>query len=282
MCLYPNYISNSGTFIGYREYQPFGSFPVPCGHCVECLQDKANEWSYRVMREYSLLNCVGCVLTLTYDNEHLPFDGSVSRRDFQLFLKRLRKSIDPVKIRYFGCGEYGTNNKRPHYHIVILGWEPFDLVFVKRSLKNTTLYRSPTVEKLWGKGIVGVAEVNAESVKYSAKYMQKLYFDNTCDLTPPFLSMSTHPGFGAFEALDRVANDSIYVNGFRKKVPRYYLKVAERAGIDLTALKEKRIQMAEVMSEIKNESLQKCRKKFQDKIEFDQIFKKHIHNYIEE
>lgn len=281
MCLYPNYISKSGAFIGYKEKQPIDSFPVPCGHCVECLQDKANEWSYRVMREYALYNSIGCVLTLTYDNEHLPVDGSVSRRDFQLFLKRLRKSIDPVKIRYFGCGEYGTNNKRPHYHLVVIGWEPSDLVFVKKSKKNTILYRSPTVEKLWGQGIVGVAEVNAESVKYSAKYLQKLYFDETSGLTKPFLAMSTHPGFGAFEALERVSTDSIYLNGVRKKVPRYYLKVAERAGIDLSALKEKRIQMADVMSEIKNDNLKQRRKKLEDKIFFDQIYKKLIDNDIE-
>lgn len=282
MCLYPNYITPSGKFVGYHEFGYDSCFAVPCGHCVECMQDKANEWSYRVMREFDHCGRVGCVLTLTYDNNHLPADGCVSRRDLQLFLKRLRKYIQPIKVKYFGCGEYGTDNGRPHYHLVIIGWQPVDLFFVKKSKKNTHLYRSPTIDKIWQQGIAGVAQVTAESVKYSAKYLQKLFFDEHSGKIPPFLSMSTHPGFGAFEALERVATDSIYVNGYRRKVPRYYLKVAERAGVDLIEIKENRIKMAEVMKDIKSDSLLKRRKKFQDKIFLDTFSKKHIDNGLEE
>lgn len=287
MCLNPNFITDKGKFLGHPRFGYNSSidsglvFAVPCGHCVECLQDKANEWSYRVMREFEHCGRVGCVLTLTYDNNHLPFDGSVSRRDLQLFLKRLRKHIEPIRVRYFGCGEYGTNNGRPHYHLALIGWQPDDLLFVKKTKKNTYLYRSPTVDKLWQQGISGVAQVTAESVKYSAKYLQKLYFDETSGLTPPFLSMSTHPGFGAFEALERVKTDSIYVNGYRKKVPRYYLKVAERSGIDLSDIKETRIQTSKVMKDIKSDSLQKRRKKFQDKVFLDTVSKKYIDNGLE-
>ncbi len=141
-------------------------------------------------------------------------------------------------------------NGRPHYHLVVIGWQPDDLVFVKRSKKNTILYRSKTVEKLWGQGICSVADVTSDSVRYSAKYLQKLYFNETSGKTPPFLCMSTHPGFGAFEALERVKSDSVYVNGVRKKVPRYYLKVAEREGFDLSQLKENRIATAKIMAEV--------------------------------
>ena len=285
MCLYPNYLRN-GCFVGALP-KGFFSTPtnpletdvlVPCGKCVECLSQKALEWSYRVMREYEFYGRVGCVFSLTYDNAHLPCDGSVSRRDLQLFLKRLRKHIAPVKIRYFGCGEYGTLNGRPHYHLVVIGWQPDDLVFVKRSKKNTILYRSKTVEKLWSQGICAVADVTADSVRYSAKYLQKIYFDKTTGKTPPFLTMSTHPGFGAFEALDRVKSDSVYVNGVRKKVPRYYLKVAEREGVDLSELKEKRIATAKIMSEVVSDSLKVRRKKFEEKIRRDVSSKKHIDN----
>lgn len=285
MCLNPNYIRN-GVFVGALPKGFFSNptnpletdIPVPCGKCVECLSQKASEWSYRVMREFDFYGRVGCVLSLTYDNVHVPLDGSVNRRDLQLFLKRLRKYIEPVKIRYFGCGEYGTLNCRPHYHLVVIGWRPDDLVFVKRSKKNTILYRSKTVEKLWSQGICAVADVTADSVRYSAKYLQKLYFNETTGKTPPFLTMSTHPGFGAFEALDRVKSDSVYVNGVRKKVPRYYLKVAERNGVDLTELKEKRITTAKIMAEVVSDSVKVRRKKFEDKIYRDVSSKKHLDN----
>lgn len=281
MCLYPNYIRN-GCFVGWLRYPLESDVPVPCGKCVECLSQKASEWSYRVMREFEHVGRVGCVLSLTYDNAHLPADGSVIRRDFQLFLKRLRKSISPLKIRYFGCGEYGTLNGRPHYHLVVIGWQPDDLVFVKRSKKNTILYRSKTVEKLWSQGICAVADVTADSVRYSAKYLQKLYFNETSGKTPPFLTMSTHPGFGAFEALERVKSDSIYVNGVRKKVPRYYLKIAEREGVDLSELKEKRITTAKIMADVVGDSVKERRKKFEDKIYRDVLSKKYIDNFLEE
>ena len=280
MCLYPNYIRN-GIFVGYLSYALETDVPVPCGHCVECLSQKASEWSYRVMREYDFYGRIGCVLSLTYDNAHVPLDGSVNRRDLQLFLKRLRKHIEPVKIRYFGCGEYGTLNGRPHYHLVVIGWQPDDLVFVKRSKKNTILYRSKTVEKLWSQGICAVADVTADSVRYSAKYLQKLYFNETSGKTPPFLTMSTHPGFGAFEAIDRVKSDSVYVNGVRKKVPRYYLKVAEREGVDLTDLKEKRIATAKIMAEVVGDSVKERRKKFESKIYRDVFSKIYIDNQFD-
>jgi hypothetical protein len=30
-------------------------------------------------------------------------------------MKRLRKKISPLKIRFFHCGEYGDKTRRPHY-----------------------------------------------------------------------------------------------------------------------------------------------------------------------
>lgn len=280
MCLYPNFLRD-GRFVGGLSNPLETDVPVPCGQCVECLSEKASEWAYRVMREYEYYGRVGCVLTLTYDNDHISSDYSVSRSDLTKFIKRLRKFCGCVRIRYFGCGEYGTLNGRPHYHLVIIGWQPDDLVFVKRSKKNTILYRSKTVEQLWGQGICAVADVTSDSVRYSAKYLQKLYFNKTTGKTPPFLTMSTHPGFGAFEALDRVKSDSIYVKGVRKKVPRYYLKVAEREGVDLSELKENRIATSKIMAKVVSDSVKARRKKFEDKIGRDVFSKKHIDNNLQ-
>eukprot|EP01043_Picozoa_sp_COSAG02_P068353 COSAG02_NODE_11317_length_1749_cov_1.025455_4_plen_67_part_01 len=62
-----------------------------------------------------------CFITLTFSPEELNKRGnpdSLDVRDFQLFMKRLRKKHQH-KIRFFNCGEYGEKNQRPHYHALI-------------------------------------------------------------------------------------------------------------------------------------------------------------------
>lgn len=73
---------------------------VPCGRCPNCRSNKRQSWIYRLeceARQYPL----SLFVTLTYDDEHLPMEriGSdlfaeevpvVSKRDVQLFMKRLR------------------------------------------------------------------------------------------------------------------------------------------------------------------------------------------------
>ena len=61
-------------------------------------------------------------VTLTYADDQLPDGNSLCPEDVTKFLKRLRKRIDPVKIRYFLCGEYGEGStSRPHYHLILFG-----------------------------------------------------------------------------------------------------------------------------------------------------------------
>ena len=60
-------------------------------------------------------------LTLTFDDQHLPVDYSVSTRDMQLFIKKLRKQVQPKQVRFYLGAEYGDLNLRPHYHIILFG-----------------------------------------------------------------------------------------------------------------------------------------------------------------
>ena len=92
-------------------------FEVPCGHCIADRIAYSREWTVRLMHELDDWDRAGFV-TLTYDNEHLPCDGSISKDVMQKFLKRFRKRLDGAKIKYFLCGEYGDpkNTFRPHYH----------------------------------------------------------------------------------------------------------------------------------------------------------------------
>ena len=88
---------------------------VPCGQCIGCRLQKSLDWAVRCVHEKSLHE-ESSFVTLTYDDEHLPKNGSLVYRDFQLFMKRLRKEFAPTNIRFYMCGEYGETFSRPHYH----------------------------------------------------------------------------------------------------------------------------------------------------------------------
>lgn len=236
---------------------------VPCGHCIECLQQRSTEWSYRLAIE-SKSHEKNCFLTLTYNKYNLPSDKCVSRRELQLFVKRLRQEIKPIRVRFFGCGEYGKKRGRPHYHLVVFGWCPDDLFYLGKDKKGIVLYRSATVEKCWKKGFSSVAiEMTPEVLKYVAKYMQK----RPEGRDPPFVQMSNRPGIGYNGIDDRlVKSDKLYLNGRFIKLPRYYLKKLEERGIDLTELKERRKRRAETVAaeryvQIGNSSVQFAQKK---------------------
>ena len=56
-------------------------------------------------------------------------------------MKRLRKKLHPLKIRFFHCGEYGDKTRRPHYHALIFGYSFPDRKLFKKS-KSGDLYTS--------------------------------------------------------------------------------------------------------------------------------------------
>lgn len=245
MCLYPKTLVVTRKNLDYREV-----VQVNCGKCTECLQQRANEWAFRIMDECKQ-HSENCALTLTYDNEHLPVGGNVVKRDVQLFIKSLRKAVAPIRIRYFCCGEYGAQFLRPHYHILIFGWRPPDLYAFQRDKKNIMMYRSPMLEKIWKAGFSSVLEVTIETAKYCAKYMQKFNFlVQEKGLEPPFTLMSNRPGIG-FNAVNAecLTSDKIYHKGKSIKVPRYYLKVLERGGHDLTEFTNRRILKAQMVGD---------------------------------
>ena len=78
---------------------------IPCGQCIGCRLQKSLDWAVRCVHEKSLHE-ESSFVTLTYDDEHLPANGSLVYRDFQLFMKRYRK-ITGSGVRFLMCGEYG-------------------------------------------------------------------------------------------------------------------------------------------------------------------------------
>lgn len=182
-------------------------------------------------------------LTLTYSDDRLPAGGSLHYRDFQLFMKRLRKRFRPAKLRFFMCGEYGEQLSRPHYHAAVFGLDLRDLE-VWSVRQGNTLYRSPTLERLWPFGFVTVGAVTFESAAYIARYVVKKITGKRADehyqgREPEFIRMSLRPGIGAewlrrYQA-DVYTTDQVHCRGRSMKPPRYYDKKIRESDDDLAA-----------------------------------------------
>lgn len=127
-----------------------------CGCCMPCRVTKRQAWTLRIELE-AMLYADNCFCTLTYDDDHLPVNGSINKRDLQLFVKRLRKNLKR-KLRYFGVGEYGDEKGRAHYHLILFNVSQFDL---------------DTIQKSWDKGRIQVSNLTIERSSYCAKYTTK-------------------------------------------------------------------------------------------------------------
>lgn len=73
---------------------------VPCGKCIGCRLEYARQWSVRLIHEKQFY-AESCFVTLTYDDEHVPKDGSLNVRDIQLFLRSCAKRIVIKRLDFF-------------------------------------------------------------------------------------------------------------------------------------------------------------------------------------
>lgn len=201
---------------------------LPCGQCVGCRLERSRQWAVRCLHEKKQWTN-NCFITLTYDEKHLPANGSLSKRDLCLFFKKLRKNHDG--LRYMACGEYGEQLKRPHYHAILFNTRFSDAYRWCENDRGDMLYRSSELERTWGMGHCSIGEVTFESAAYVARYCLKKITGELADhhyggLVPEFNVMSRRPGIGAGyyirfgqEVRD---HDSIVVNGHETRPPRFY------------------------------------------------------------
>lgn len=111
-------------------------------------------------------------ITLTYNDENLV-EKKLQYRDFQLFMKRLRRSEPHLKISTFVTGEYGEKTKRPHWHAIIFNWRPDDCEHHYTNETGDKVYTSEKLSKLWGKGHCEIGSVTFQSAGYVARYAAK-------------------------------------------------------------------------------------------------------------
>lgn len=226
---------------------------VPCGRCIGCRIDRSRQWAVRCMHEASLYE-KNCFITLTYNDEHLPKNGSLKMEDLQKFWKRLRKEFGKG-IKYYACGEYGDINERPHYHACI-----FNLDFNDKYLWSTSnginLYRSEILEKIWsdekkiGIGNCIIGDVTFESAAYVARYVFKKWLGKDSEKHPvnwetgeiyenkdaEFTVMSRREAIGKawfLENKNEVKDfESVYYKGKMVPVPKQYGNIWEKIDVE--------------------------------------------------
>jgi len=191
--------------------------PVPCGKCPPCKKRRVDGWVFRMLQE-GLRSENSHFVTLTYDTRHVPISDNgfmtLSKRDFQLFMKRLRK-LSPCKLKYYAVGEYGTHNKRPHYHAIIF------------NCPDASMYH-----EAWGLGQIHVGNVTGDSIAYTMKYIDKSRYKpghGRDDRQPEFPLMSKRLGDNyltdemvRYHKSDITRLYATHVGGSRIALPRYY------------------------------------------------------------
>ena len=274
---------------------------LPCGRCAACVIRNRKEMTTRLYHEsmcYDDEHC--CFITLTYDDDNVPvtdcepLNGAVPKEvdrgagvlplqtllvaDVQRFMKRLRRHLEylpkskkkregrdhvTTPIRYFVCGEYGSKFRRPHYHLIIFGWRPSDLM-PWQSRNGHMIYRSAQIEKLWKFGFSTVAPVMGGVAAYCAKYVTKKFTRLNDEwqfkdcVFPEFSLQSTRKGgIGApwydanFEAMlsKGYAEVKLGANYVKQSIPRYYWRRARRMHLCLwLQLRDEKIRFAQTQS----------------------------------
>lgn len=248
-CYHPLEGFRTPTGVVFHEKSRFdiiGRIELPCGRCIGCRMRRAQDWATRVMHEASLWPD-NCFVTLTYGRDQCPADFSLDHRDFQLFLKRVRKGLGKT-VRYYMCGEYGPKHQRPHYHACIFN-EGFreDRKPAGKSASGALFYSSSALSRFWPHGFATVQDLTPETASYCARYiMKKALGENsesayeTVDIDgvivkrkPEYAAMSLKPGIGAgwYEKYfgDVVRGDYVVVDGVKQRPPKFYDRIFRRS-----------------------------------------------------
>lgn len=228
--------------------------PFPCGRCPPCKRRRIDGWVFRMLQESKRYADPGRFITLTYAPHSVPISPhgfmtltkgyedvpcDPSRFDskrlccwprkysyqkdlccFTKYMKRLRKLCPGATLKYFACGEYGEDYRRPHWHAIVFG-VPDDELF----------YKAWHVD---GKpiGRVDVGQVTGKSIAYTVGYINKSDWQamhGRDDRIPEFCLMSkglgsnyVTPAIVSYHKADLSRNYLTKDGGDKIAMPRYY------------------------------------------------------------
>lgn len=198
----------------------------PCGHCGACIHNRIQDWTFRIKMHQKYANKRSQFLTLTYDDQNLPYacdeDGVIThpelrKREVQLFFKRLRKNSGESKISYICVGEYGTTTWRPHYHVLLFA-----------NVSDYHIYKSWIINDRIIGGI-HFGRVEDDSIGYVAKFhatKRPAEIFKKIGITPEFFICSKGIGkkFLTKKMTEYVKDKKLITieNGVKLRLPRYY------------------------------------------------------------
>lgn len=251
-------LSNNGKrYVVFKPRDGYTDQPisVPCGQCIGCKLDRSRQWAIRCMHEAQMHDS-NCFITLTYDDVHVPKDGSLRPKDFVDFMKRIRRKYGKG-IKYYHAGEYGSLCKicgkaealhkdvrthrfvrelgRPHHHAILFGIDFEDKVRINRNHRGDFLYASADLFERWnGAGHCIIGNVSFDSAAYVARYITKKIFgergiDHYGGRIPEYTTMSKGIGRSWFNKYGYTVkrDDDVVIEKHRVKPPRFYDKLME-------------------------------------------------------
>ncbi len=218
----------------YSERRHGSPQVVPCGNCVGCRAEQGRQWAVRMMHE-SRMHQSSVFVTLTLDEEHLNEKSELSAKDFSGFVKSLRKTQERP-LSYFGCGEYGERNLRPHYHALLFGVDFLDRVSCVDG-NGRDFWKSQTLTDVWGRGLAELGTVTMASASYVAGYIRKKVKAKDAIRANPLTGELLEPEFARMSLRPAIARrwierwwtdvyprDFVVIDGVEAKPPRYYDK----------------------------------------------------------
>jgi len=211
-------------FIVDTPHLPEQKTPVPCGRCAHCKKVRTDQWVFRLMEE-DKVSTSSYFITLTYNTDHVPISENgfmtLCRKEGPKFWKRLREHASrkfpyAKPIKYYLCGEYGSQRKRPHYHAIVFNVPDPELFY-----------------DAWDKGKVDVGNVAGASIAYTVGYLakeSKIPLFERDDRVPEFSQMSKGLGKSYVDNMRQVNyHKADYTRQFvvdhqNKKIPmpKYY------------------------------------------------------------
>jgi hypothetical protein len=231
MCITPITLQRNYKSLNKSDINHFTNV-VPCGKCFQCLSRRSEHWAFRIENE--MKECYSVVfLTLTYEEQPLSNNGypTLVKKDFQNFMKRLRKRMPQSnpKLKYYACGEYGTQTQRPHYHAIMF------------NLPQSYIQRENKIRETWNNGNIDLRPCNIARIKYVTKYITKGFWKKhkdkidyetgeiiVDDRIPEFSLMSKNLGLNYLKKnvvknhKDNLQGHVVRAGGIIQSLPRYY------------------------------------------------------------
>jgi len=211
-----------------KEYAPF---QLPCGKCISCRLIQAREKAIRCVHEAST-HQKNSFITLTYSDNNLESERLIYAHA-QKFMRDLRYAYPENPIPAVITGEYGSQNKRPHFHLLLFGFDPGDTILYKKNKQGDQLFTSSKLDEIWKKNDPSsaptlVGPINLSTAGYVCRYqLKKLEHKSEATQYQPIVRYSSKYAIGKnwLEKNWKQTFELGYITlqgGEIQKIPRYY------------------------------------------------------------